>query len=219
MAPRLLTTIQFKDAARLLAEYCAPRSENAWPLYDEDLAPNSLCGADLTATALLSYSIPGRYLNKFNIRDAANTQDRSYQRLLEAMEAFVAYPAGLTFAELDVAVVLGEGEAPPAWAAFTACLDAVQPCQGLWSTAVTKILHRKRPDLVPINDSLVRRFYQVGNGYKPLFSAIHTELNDTQTMRALIELAGEYTTPSGRPMTTLRALDIIVWMYEKEKAK
>jgi hypothetical protein len=38
-------------------------------------------------------------------------------------------------------------------------------------------------------------------------------------MRALIELAGEYTTPSGRPMTTLRALDIIVWMYEKEKAK
>jgi hypothetical protein len=202
-------------AEKLLDDYCSSASKNAWPLYDEDYAPDLLCGADLTATALLSYAIPGRYLNKFNIRQATN-DDRHYERLLEAMEDFLAHPAGLRFADLHPDVVAGkDGEAPPEWQAFRACLTAVQPCKGLWSTAVTKILHRKRPDLVPINDSLVRRFYKAGSNYTPLFVSIHGELNDDETSEMLEKLGARHTTPSGRPMTQLRALDIIVWMHEK----
>jgi hypothetical protein len=223
MTNSILQTIGAAEAARLLDQYCDPTSKNAWPLYDDDPSPDTLCGADLTAPALLSYPITRKYLDGFG-RHAPNPdkgdETNPYRRLFTAMATFVGEQSGLTFADLPDNVVKGTDKSPPVeWSLFVACLDEVQHCGGLWSTAVTKILHRKRPHLVPVNDSLVREFYGARNSYRALFESIHQELNDKDTVALLEDLAGRYKTPRGRTMTTLRALDIIVWMHMKSSRK
>ena len=79
--------------------------------------------------------------------------------------------------------------------------------------AVTKILHRKRPDLIPINDSLLRAFYGSGRSYSKLFLSIFDDLHEHG--EALRKIAGAYRTPSGRTMSELRALDIAIWMHQR----
>ena len=51
---------EIPNAQVLLDDYCSDTRRYAWPLYDEDPSPNTLCGADITATAFLSYPIPER---------------------------------------------------------------------------------------------------------------------------------------------------------------
>lgn len=82
------------------------------------------------------------------------------------------------------------------------------------SVAVTKILHRKRPDLVPINDDRLRTFYGAGYGYARLFKAIWDDLQQAQVQQELGAWIQGVQTPSGRPLTMLRALDITVWMHQ-----
>lgn len=221
MTNSILQTIGVAEAARLLDQYCDPAGKNAWPLYDEDPSPGTLCGADLTAPALLSYPIKRKYLDEFGRQDPnpeTGEERNPYRRLYDCMERFVHLPAEHTFASVSLPV--GDSSqhdrVPRDWLAFSDCLSEVQRCEGLWSTAVTKILHRKRPDLVPINDSLLRDFYGTGPNYGPLFASIHSELNHRETGQLLNDLASAYTTPCGRSMTSLRALDIIVWTFMKE---
>lgn len=143
--------------------------------------------------------------------------------LVERIEAFVATPETVRFSDLDIEVVAGlatrqAGDhiaGPAEWQAFIRCLDAVQDCKGLTSVAVTKILHRKRPWLTPLNDSRVRHFYDVRHDYSALFAAIRDDLERQPTREMLAELASGQTTPAGRPLTDLRALDIVIWMAER----
>jgi hypothetical protein len=79
------------------------------------------------------------------------------------MVEFVETPPSSNFSELDrsagVALRADKYDVPDVpedWRKFVRCLELVQSCKGLTSVAETKILHRKRPDLVPINDSLLR---------------------------------------------------------------
>ena len=103
--------------------------------------------------------------------------------------------------------------------ALIRCLDAVWDCEDLTTVAVTKILHRKRSDLVPINDSLLREFYRLPTrDYDKLFVAIRRDLGNDQTKSLLASLTSDRRTPSGRPMTDLRALDIVVWMHMRSVA-
>ena len=205
----------------LLATSCSPASSYAWPLYDDDPSPSTLCGADLTAPALLSYPIPQMCLREMG------WEDTPYSTLVEGMAEFVSSEPTSKFSDLAAAQVeelsTRERLDPIAggrdWQALIRCLDAVWDCEDLTTVAVTKILHRKRSDLVPINDSLLREFYRLPTrDYDKLFVAIRRDLGNDQTKSLLASLTSDRRTPSGRPMTDLRALDIVVWMHMRSVA-
>lgn len=210
--------LQITAPTTLVNAYLNPANGFAWPLYDEDPAPDTLSGVDLTAPALLSYPIRGEYL------DEMGRTGTDYEKLVCRMREFLKFPDGnYRFVDLKRNVVRSlkgpratriKGPAP--WEALVACLDAVQKCEGLTSVAVTKILHRKRPNLVPINDSYVREFYGKRRGYGPLFEAIWDDLHEPGVRPLLHGLVTGRNTPWGRPLTELRALDIVVWMHQRQ---
>ncbi|MGH9090066.1 MAG: DUF6308 family protein [Acidimicrobiales bacterium] len=177
-----------------------------------------LSGADLTATALLSYPLPPDCLHELG-RTGAQTP---YVELGKCMREFVSASEVTDFINLtagDISSLAtrsrgGDIQGPPDWVSFVRCLDAVQGCGTLTSVAVTKILHRKRPTLVPINDSRLRGFYGTGNHYSPLFRAIWEDIQQPEVRQLLASLSREVRTLSGRPLTVLRALDIVIWMHQ-----
>lgn len=210
------TVLDISDPRRKIEEYCSDENGYAWPLYDDDPSPYTLSGPDLTAPALLSYPIRGTYLNEMGCKGSP------YWVLTKTMEEFLASDTRSEFAGLGNEIISGlidhrVGETvkgPKDWQALIGCLDAVSACNGLTSVAVTKILHRKRPTLVPINDSRVRNFYGVSHSYARLFVAIHQDLCRPGTVEHLDSLRNGRQTPSGSEMTRLRALDILIWMHE-----
>ena len=213
-----MSILTIPNRRQLLGEYIDPTSRYAWPMYDEDFAPDNMSGVDLAAPALLSYPLPVQCLREMG-RTRVVTP---YETLVKRMRAFLATPGPTTFIDLttsQVSTLATRTRGAPVqgfrWSAFIQCLDAVQnTCPTLTSVAVTKILHRKRPDLVPLNDDRLRTFYGADNRYAPLFKAIWDDLQRPQVQRELRTWIDGVQTPSGRPLTMLRALDIIVWMHQ-----
>jgi hypothetical protein len=159
MPRRSITEIP--NPQELLDTYCSPNERYAWPLYDEDPSPGTLCGVDLSAPAFLNYPIPGDLLDEMGCAASPCA------KLVTMIREFVELRGTTRFPTLNIAAIeaLGRRErdaavnGPEDWQALVRCLDAVQDLDRLTSVAVTKILHRKRPDLVPINDSFVGEFY------------------------------------------------------------
>lgn len=199
--------------AGYLAEYCATTSGFAWPEYDIDRCPEELVPTDVLAPAFLSYPIRGQYIQQMFRQPSSGSLPNSFARLLEAMQTVVedghakkCRYEGLSNGELD-------DRDAPGWGKVLRAIDEVQHCSGLTSVAVTKILHRKRPQLVPINDSLLRDFYGVKHaGYSAFFREVHRDLNESREQ--LDKWVLPYT--EGRPaMTRLRCLDIVIWMHQR----
>lgn len=199
-------------AAEHVAEYCSAESGHAWPRYDEDPLPNCLTPLDILAPALLSYPIKTVYLNQMFQRHPDGRPYNEYGELYDLMAAVVidSEATDASFEALSSDALVDAER--PGWGGVLRALTHVQGCRGLSSVAVTKILHRKRPDLVPINDSLVRQFYNVERGgYQTLFETLHYDLAENTAL--LDKLRAGYTTADGREMSRLRALDIMVWMH------
>jgi hypothetical protein len=204
------------DPEKLLETFCSPSTNYAWPLYDEDASPGTLTGADLTSPALVGYPIKMQCLNEMG------REGTPYAELFARMQQFVSTPIASAFSDIDQSTVeaisnrkVSESiQGPEDWQALIRCFDAVAACKDITSVAVTKILHRKRPELVPINDSRLRNFYGIkSRGYDKLFAAIHHDLDRPDTRSLLSSLISNRSTPRGRAMTDLRALDIVVWMH------
>ena len=140
---------------------------------------------------------------------------------MEAMQAVLDSPecARASFLDID----LGDADGP--WALVDAAIRSSggsghgNPVPGLKAVGISKILHRKRPALVPIFDRWVYQFYlgtppPVGSYDKaprrlwPLLQA------DLRANRAwLASLASPVQTPDGRLLPILRAADIIIWEH------
>jgi hypothetical protein len=98
------------------------------------------------------------------------------------------------------------------WALVAAALRASNDTPQLKASTVTKILHRKRPQLVPIFDRRVAAVY----GVKPrtpwrLWEPLRDDLIANSSWLTL--LAAAHQTPDGRQLTALRALDIVLWEH------
>jgi hypothetical protein len=116
---------------------------------------------------------------------------------------------------------------PPAWAAVDAAVAACRTTAAnvpyFKESSLTKTLHRKRPQLVPIFDSAVYRFYF---GRNPQFSywSEHTaaaralwrrQQRDLVANRDWItHLARETPTPDRRAVSVLRTADIVIWEHQ-----
>lgn len=89
-------------------------------------------------------------------------------------------------------------------AANSAALDV----RGWTAITVSKVLHRRRPHIVPLIDSRVYDFY--GTKYP---AEVRASLREDIRANShwLTDLAGTTVTPDGRPLSPLRLADILIW--------
>jgi len=208
-----LRDISESDAKKSLETYCGRSSLYSWPYYDIDETPNLLAPTDILATSFLDYPIKGKIIRELMREFEMHSETTPYTKLSRHLSDVVADESarGLCFEDIPKEQ-LGDREMG-GWGKVLTALDAAQECKYLTSVFVTKVLHRKRPNLVPINDSKLRRFYGIKkHGYSDLFLAIHRDV--IQYRDYLDELRGKYVLPNGAVMSRLRVLDIVVWMNQ-----
>ncbi|MGA8047950.1 MAG: DUF6308 family protein [Dermatophilaceae bacterium] len=186
-----------------LAAYADPTERRAFASYDRvGVDPNTLEPVDFFAPALLDAPVRGVDVRRMFLPDGPHRELRdTMERLLLNEEA-----AKARFEELDLTAETGP------WALVRAVLIASDRTPGIKASKVTKILHRKRPALVPIFDQRVAHFY----GCTPrrpseFWPILHADLNEHGTW--LSSIVRDLRTPDHRVVTTLRALDIIVWEH------
>ncbi len=186
-----------------LAKYADPAGSRAFASYDRlGSDPNTLEPVDAFAPALLDAPVRGADVRRMFLPDGP------YRELRDKMEQLLLdeEAARARFEELDLAAQTGP------WAMVKAVLVASDRTPGIKASKVTKILHRKRPALVPIFDSRVAYFY----GCTPrrpseFWPILRADLNEHAAW--LSALCSDFRTPDHRHVTTLRALDIIIWEH------
>lgn len=198
-------------ADRHLVDYVDINGSRAFTTYDRLGDPDTLTPLDCLAPALLSVRINYRQVIPLFRPTGAGAD------LLAAMQAVLDHPESLTTNFLTV----DRAEPGTAWATFEGALIAARThAQVPWlkEVAITKILHRKRPDLVPIFDRRVYSFYFGQNpvagtaALRALWDRLQPDLADNREW--LQERTGPVKTPDDRPISLLRAADIILWEHQ-----
>ena len=208
-----ILAISKSDAKQSLETYCSRSNHFSWPYYDIDETPNLLVPTDILATSFLDYPIKGKIIQKLMLEYGMYSETNPYTKLSKHLSDVVSDESakGLCFDDIPEEQ-LGD-RLMGGWGKVLDAIDAAQECKSLTSVFVTKVLHRKRPNLVPINDSKLRSFYGIKkHSYSELFLAIHRDV--VQNRDYLNELRGKYVLPSGVVMSRLRVLDIVVWMNQ-----
>jgi hypothetical protein len=84
---------------------------------------------------------------------------------------------------------------------------------GLAASKVTKMVHRKRPHLVPIFDSKVAAFYATNAG-APWILWPRLQQDIRATTEQIDALRRGRSTPDGRRLSRLRTVDIVIWEHQ-----
>lgn len=86
-------------------------------------------------------------------------------------------------------------------------------------TTVNKLMARKRPALVPIQDSVVMRELGISDGtYWDLWwQSMHLQV-DTHPVVANFAAELRRNVPEAAHLSLLRTLDIVIWMHGKNRA-
>lgn len=196
-----------KDAREWVQRYLnGKRGQFGYPSYD-DYQTNDhadrLCDGDLLGPVLLNVQI--------RIKSFADLRARRG----ELETALQAIPR-----DVDLACA-GDVELALVGAAF-AVLDGELRPRNVKGTTLAKVLHRKRPALIPLYDEKVRRVYQDGHD-APLPRVPKRSWEDFMTglagcmrkdLNNALDVWDEFTTlvPAGRPPASrLRVLDIVAW--------
>lgn len=199
------------DAESLLEEYVGPRRRGlryAYPYYDglvTNSDPDLLCTGDLLAPCLLGAGVDV---------DRMHTLTALLPLLQRALDKL---PPGIELIEAD------EVTLDLVAALYDPLDDPDVSDRDVKGSLIAKVLHRKRPALVPLFDSKVRVFYQHEHCVPPapkdgrswreymqlLVRAMQHDLRENaDEFRRLTSLVPA----SGPPLTPLRILDIVVWM-------
>jgi hypothetical protein len=202
-------------AAGHLARYTDLNGDRAFNTYDRQGDPSTLTPLDCLAPALLSVRIGWRQvIPLFRPSGPGAIVMRAMQSALDDLEC-----AKANFLDIDLGDVNGPWSLVEAAILSSGNSGHGNPVPGLKAVAVTKILHRKRPDLVPIFDSLVYQFYvgtrppagAYGETPRRLWPLLQTDLRANRTW--LASLAAPVQTPDGRQLTVLRTADIVIWEH------
>ena len=191
-------------AARHLRHYVDPNGPRAFRVYDRQGDPHTFEPLDALAPGLLDAAVNGSIV----IELFADT-DTPYRDLRLAIQSLLDETADHEpdFGELDL------DDHDGAWQLVREVLRRSDLTRGLAAAMVTKMLHRKRPRFVPIFDSKVAKFYDT-TARTPweLWPLLQADLNNARGV--LDRLVDGCVTVDGRPLSPLRALDIIVWEHE-----
>jgi hypothetical protein len=195
-------TLQVEHPDDVLLDYIDVRNGFAFPSYDRLVTNGSpvLVDGDLLAPALIGAEVDrGRFALLREMMPALQgVADLPQVALEDADDAAIGAVADL-FAVLDQAPYAGKG---------------------VRGTIISKVLHRKRPDLVPLYDSRIFESYTAPGGiersahrsWREFMSLLcHQMRADLQTeadaFDELVGVAGD----AGALLTRLRILDILVW--------
>ncbi len=204
-------TREIFDAESLLEEYIGPRRRGlryAYPFYDglvTNSDPSRLCTGDLLAPSLLGAPVE---------LDRMKTLTSLMPLLQRGLDELPQH-----------ATIMGAG--PDLLTSVAAVYDPLDDPsvedRDVKGSLLAKVLHRKRPALIPLFDSRVRDFYRGEAAVPP---APRGERTFREYMEMLIPLIQEdlrenaeefaglaaLAPAEGPVLTPLRVLDIIVWM-------
>jgi hypothetical protein len=194
-----------------LSDYTDLSGPYAFPTYDSwwGRAPDRISPAEVFMANCLSLT-----LTASDVAPLFVSGDTPATRLLTAMRRVlddVPAEGGPRFQDL------GSIEDPSFRLFRSAC--AATDAQGgaakvaQWTAVtVSKVLHRLRPHLVPVVDSVVRSFYAAPRNNPLLYERLHGDLSANRSW--LDDLGEEFPTPDGRELSLLRTADIIVWHHQ-----
>jgi hypothetical protein len=195
-------TLVVEHPDQVLLDYLDVRNGYAFPSYDR-LVTNgaaSLVDGDLLAPALIGAEIDrGRFALLREMLPALNGIASLPAVPLEAADDAAVEKVADLFAVLDEAPYAGKG---------------------VRGTIISKVLHRKRPDLVPLYDSRIFESYtapgvlerSTHRSWREFMALLCQQMRaDLQTEAEafdnLVGVAGD----AGALLTRLRILDILVW--------
>jgi hypothetical protein len=197
-------TLHVEEPEDLLLAYVEPDGAYAYPAYDT-LVTNG--GPELVDGDLLAPSLLGAHVDyaRFVL----------LKRMLPSLREGLAGLPDTPLEDTDDAGVV-------AVARCFAALDEVRFSRaGARGTIVSKVLHRKRPDLVPLYDSRIWTAYTVsgaiGRGsHRPWVEVMqalcHAMRSDLANNRAEFVTLQKAAAGQGAELTLLRILDVLVWM-------
>ncbi|HEU0102481.1 MAG TPA: DUF6308 family protein [Mycobacteriales bacterium] len=195
-------TLEVEHPDQVLLDHLDTRNSWSYPAYDRLVTNGSavLVDGDLLAPNLIGAEVDrGRFL---------------LLRELMPRVAGVADlpPVGLEDADDDVVDQV---------AALFAVLDeAPYAGRGVRGTIVSKVLHRKRPDLVPLYDSRIFESYTAPGAiersahrtWRQSMTLLLRQMRaDLQAEAAAFDALVALAEGAGAPLTRLRILDILIW--------
>ncbi len=195
-------TLEVEHADQLLLDHLDPRNGYSVIAYDR-LVTNggpALVDGDLLAPNLIGAEVDrGRFL--------------LLRELMPRLTGIAGLPS-VALQDADDAVL------DQVAALFAVLDDAPYAGRGVRGTILSKVLHRKRPDLVPLYDSRIFEAYTApgaiersahrswGESMTLLLHQMRADLLAEQAaFDALVAVAGA----AGTPLSRLRILDILIW--------
>ena len=195
-------TLEVEQPDQVLLDYLDVRNGYAYPAYDL-LVTNggpALVDGDLLAPSLIGAEVDrARFaLLRELMPRITGVADLPAVPIEDADDAVLSEVAGL-FAVLD---------------------DAPYAGRGVRGTILSKVLHRKRPDLVPLYDSRIFESYtapgaierSVHRTWRESMTMLLTQMRaDLQAEEKAFDTLVATADAAGTPVTRLRALDVLVW--------
>jgi hypothetical protein len=195
-------TLEVEHPDEVLLDYLDHRNGYSYPAYDLLITNGepTLVDGDLLAPILMGVHVdPGRFALLREMMPALEAvSDLPEVSLEDADDDHVMCVAGL-FGILDEPRYAGKG---------------------VRGTIVSKVLHRKRPDLVPIYDSRIFEAYSapgvlprtLDRSWQEFMRLLCTQMRaDLQNERKAFTELQLKAEEVGNPVTKLRILDILVW--------
>lgn len=195
-------TLEVEHPDQLLLDYLDARNGYAYPAYDRLVTNGAarLVDGDLLAPTLIGTEVDrGRFLLlRELVPRLAGVADLPPVALQDADDVAVDAVADL-FAVLD---------------------DAPYAGRGVRGTILSKVLHRKRPDLVPLYDSRIFECYTAPGAVErvphrswrdSMAALLHQMRADLQAEQAAFDELVAVAAAADTPVSRLRALDILIW--------
>ena len=195
-------TLKVEHPDQLLLDYLDVRNGYGYPAYDtlETNSAAALVDGDLLAPLLLGAHVdPGRFA--------------LLREMLPALEAVADLP--------EVALQDADDDHVLCVAGLFGILDEPRYAgKGIRGTIVSKVLHRKRPELVPLYDSRIFQAYTAPGviprstdlAWQQFMAMLCTQMReDLQANGAAFGALEQLAAAEGTPVTQLRILDILVW--------
>lgn len=195
-------TLVVEHPDQLLLDYLDVRNGYSYPAYDRLVTNGS---AELVDGDLLGPILLGAHVDEGRFA--------LLREMMPALEAVADLP--------DVALEDADDDHVLCVAGLFGILDEPRYAgRGVRGTIVSKVLHRKRPDLVPLYDSRIFEAYTAPGGipratdrsWQDFMELLCMQMReDLQTEAAAFDALQQAAADEGHPLTKLRILDILVW--------